>query len=231
MVYQGLGGTQTGSDTLNNWVRSSFVYKTNPSQSNFRMTFRNNAPGGGGNDWAIDDISIRTCYPNMVYSPSANPSVCAGRTLTISDTVRSYYNVYIYYKWQRSTNGGVTWTDLAGSSGVATTVWDVPSNSYQYVNSYTLPPSATTLANNGDLYRMVVATNAANLAGSCNYSDVSPVTLTILNTCRDIDDDNDGIPDYVEFNNPVALQDADGDLYLTGTIQLTRCILIIMPIL
>ncbi|MBK7308153.1 MAG: T9SS type A sorting domain-containing protein [Chitinophagaceae bacterium] len=202
LVYQGLGGTQTGSDTLNNWVRRSFVFKTDTAQSSFRVTFRNNAPGGGGNDWAIDDISIRTCYPNMTYSPSANPTVCAGQTLTISDTVRSYYNVYIYYKWQRSTDGGTNWVDLAGSSGVATLI--PVGGLFQFVNSYTLPPSATTPANNGDLYRMVVATTATNLANGCNYSDLIPVTL-IVNNCIDIDDDNDGIPDYVEFNNPLAL--------------------------
>jgi len=205
LVYQGLGGTQTGSDTLNNWVRRSFVFKTDTTQSNFRVTFRNNAPGGGGNDWAIDDISIRTCYPNMTYSPSASPTVCAGQTLTISDTVTSYYNVYIYYKWQRSTDGGTNWVDIAGTSGIATLT---PVGSlYQFVNAYTLPPSATTPANNGDLYRMVVATTASNLSSGCNYSDITPVTLTVLNNCIDIDDDNDGIPDYVEFNNPLALQD------------------------
>lgn len=209
LVYQGLGGTQTGSDTLNNWVRRSFVFKTSPTQNNFTLTFRNNAPGGGGNDWALDDISIRTCYPNMIYSPSANPSVCAGQTLTITDTVRSYYNVYIYYKWQRSTNGGATWNDIPGTSGVASTTWN--GSTYEYVNSYTLPPSATTPGDNGDQYRMVVATNAINLASvGCNYSDVTPVTITI-NNCIDIDDDNDGIPDYVEFNNPVALQDANSN--------------------
>ncbi len=209
LVYQGLGGTQTGSDTLNKWVKRAFVYKTKPGESSFNISFRNNAPGGGGNDWALDDIMIRTCYPNMIYSPSSSPTVCAGRTLTLTDTVRSYYNVYIYYKWQRSVDAGVSWVDLAGSSGVASTVWN--GSSYEYVSTYTLPPSATTPNNNGDLYRMVVATNAANLAGSCSYSDVTTVTLTVLNNCIDIDDDDDGIPDYVEFNNPVALQDADSD--------------------
>lgn len=210
LIYQGLGGTQTGSDTLNKWVKRSFVYKTSAGQSSFRMTFRNNAPGGGGNDWVMDDISIRTCYPNMTYSPSISPSVCAGRTITLSDTVRSYYNVYIYYKWQRSTDGGTNWVDLPGTNGVASPTMIGPNN-YQYINSYTLPPSATAVSNNGNLYRMVVATNASNLAGSCNYSDVAPVVLTVLNNCKDIDDDNDGIPDYVEFNNPVALQDANGN--------------------
>ena len=210
LLYQGLGGTQTGSDTLNKWVKRSFVYKTKPGETSFVLTFRNNAPGGGGNDWAIDDIGIRTCYPNMSYSPSASPTVCTGRTLTISDTVRSYYNVYIYYKWQRSTNGGATWTDIAGTSGVATPVLIGPNN-YQFINSYTIPPAFTAFTNNGNKYRMVVATNAGNLSGSCNYTDVFPIVLTVLNSCIDIDDDNDGIPDYVEFNNPVALQDANGN--------------------
>ena len=206
--YQGLGGTQRGSDTLNSWVKRAFVFKTTPTQTSFKVTFRNNAPGGGGNDWAIDDISIRTCYPNMTYSPSASPTVCTGMTLTLTDTVRSYYNVYIYYKWQRSLNGGALWSDIAGTNGVATTT--LVGGTYQFVNSYTIPPTFTTLANNGNLYRMVVATNAINLAGTCNYTDATPVTITVAN-CIDIDDDNDGIPDYVEFNSPLALQDADSD--------------------
>ncbi|MGC4100204.1 T9SS type A sorting domain-containing protein [Ferruginibacter sp.] len=211
LVYQGLSGTQTGSDTLNKWVKRSFVYKTGPNQTSFKMSFRNNAPGGGGNDWAVDDISMRTCYPNMIYSPSNTPAVCTGHPLTLSDTVSSYYNVYIYYKWQRSTDGGVTWVDVAGTAGIASPVLVGPNN-YRFVNSYTLPPTATSLSNAGDKYRMVVATNAANLAGvSCNYTDVAPVTISIINTCIDIDDDNDGIPDYVEFNNPLALQDANGN--------------------
>jgi uncharacterized repeat protein (TIGR01451 family) len=37
-------------------------------------------------------------------------------------------------------------------------------------------------------------------------SDTARIAV-IITICIDIDDDNDGIPDYVEFNNPVALQD------------------------
>ena len=204
IVYQGLGigGTQTGSDTLNRWLRKSFVYRTGPSETGFVLTIRNNAPGGGGNDWALDDITLRTCYPNMSYSPSVTPTVCANSTITIRDTVRSYYNTYIEYKWQRSTDGGSNWVDIAGTTATATPV--VVNGMYQFIATYTVPPVFTTLANTGDLYRVVVATTVANLSGTCNYSDVIPVALTI-NNCVDIDDDNDGIPDYVEFNNPLAL--------------------------
>ncbi len=46
----------------------------------------------------------------------------------------------------------------------------------------------------------------AHFAGSAGCADTAKITV-IITGCPDIDDDNDGIPDYVEFNNPIALQD------------------------
>jgi hypothetical protein len=206
ILHQGVGVARTASDTVNGWVRRSFVFKTDSTQNNFRLTIRNNAPGGGGNDWVLDDISIRTCFPNMTYSPSLLPPTCAGSSLTIRDTVRSYYNTYKYYKWQRF-NGSI-WVDIAGTASSTTPV--LIGGFYQFVASYVIPPSMTTPSNNGDRYRLMVATNTTNLNNGCGYSDIIPIQITV-NICIDIDDDNDGIPDYVETNNPVALQ------YTAGT--------------
>ncbi len=179
--YQGLGGTQTGSDSLNKWIKKAFVYKTQPGETSITLSFRNNAPGGGGNDWAIDDIGIRTCYPSMTYAPSPNPTLCKNNPYTVYDTITSYYNTYTYYKWQRSTDGGVTWVDIAGASGTGTPVWN--GTAYQYVVNYTIPSAFTTAGNNGDMYRIVVATTASNLAsGSCFYTSTQPIQITII-TC------------------------------------------------
>ncbi len=41
-------------------------------------------------------------------------------------------------------------------------------------------------------------------------SDTARIQV-IITPCPDIDDDNDGIPDYVEFDDPVALQDANSN--------------------
>ena len=41
-------------------------------------------------------------------------------------------------------------------------------------------------------------------------SDTARIQV-IITPCPDIDDDNDAIPDYVEFNDPVALQDANSN--------------------
>lgn len=154
------------------WVKKGFTFLTGPSQTSFTLKFFNNAPGGGGNDWALDDISVATCSPNMAYSPSVNPTICWGNSLVLYDTVRSYFNNYTYYKWQRSTNNGATWTDVTTPGGPASPVWNATLNAWQYVQSYTVPPAATQLSDSADLYRMVVATTSPNLSNAnCRFTD------------------------------------------------------------
>jgi uncharacterized repeat protein (TIGR01451 family) len=46
--------------------------------------------------------------------------------------------------------------------------------------------------------------------GPGNCDDTIRINIYISG-CPDIDDDNDGLPDYLELNNPLALADADGD--------------------
>ncbi|RYZ45634.1 MAG: T9SS type A sorting domain-containing protein, partial [Chitinophagaceae bacterium] len=85
-----------------------------------------------------------------------------------------------YYKWQRSTDGGTTWTDIAGATGVGAPVWN--GSTWQYVTSYTLTPPFTQLANNGNKYRVVVGTTAANMLNTnCNFTDgVAIITLNVI---------------------------------------------------
>lgn len=58
----------------------------------------------------------------------------------------------------------------------------------------------------------VTATNVfwAYFSNGAGCSDTARIQVNIT-SCPDIDDDNDGIPDYVEFNDPVALQDANSN--------------------
>ena len=163
------------------WMKKGFVFKTKLGQTSMNVSIRNNAPGGGGNDWAIDDIAIATCLPTMKYSPSNTPNVCAGNAITIYDTVRSFFNNYTYYKWQRSTDGGTTWVDVSLPTGPVIPVWN--GTAWQYVSSYTIPPAFTTLANNGNKYRLIVATSLTNLSDvNCRSTDPSTIiTLNVVN--------------------------------------------------
>lgn len=50
----------------------------------------------------------------------------------------------------------------------------------------------------------------AYFSNGAGCSDTVRINM-IITPCPDIDDDNDGIPDYVEFNDPRALQDANSN--------------------
>ncbi|HEU4472215.1 MAG TPA: T9SS type A sorting domain-containing protein [Flavisolibacter sp.] len=174
------GTTPSGSDATNMWVKRGFTYLTGPSETGFTLTIRNNAPGGGGNDWAMDDLSIATCLPTMRYSPRLNPTTCRDNEVLIIDTVRSYFNSYRHFKWQRSTDGGSNWNDVPGATGTANPAWN--GSEYEYITHYYVPPANTTLSNNGDRYRVVVSTTASNLSnGNCQVTDgVSVINLSVL---------------------------------------------------
>ncbi|MEI9811010.1 MAG: T9SS type A sorting domain-containing protein [Bacteroidota bacterium] len=163
------------------WVKKGFTILTGTGQTSFTLKFFNNAPGGGGNDWALDDITVATCLPNMKYSPSITPNVCRSSPLTIYDTVRSFFNNYVYYKWQRSTDGGNNWTDVTAPAGPAVPYWN--GSAWEYVSSYTIPPALTLAANSGDKYRLIVATTSDNLAdNNCRSTDASNiVTINVIN--------------------------------------------------
>lgn len=169
-------------DTLG-WQKKGFVFKTDSTQTTATFSIRNNSQGGGGNDWALDDIAVATCFPGMTYSPSNNPNICENNTITITDTVRSIFNNYVLYKWQRwSALTSGPWTDIPGASGTATPV--LVGSTYQFVGSYVIPTTDATAANAGDQYRLVVASTSSNLSGtSCSYTDPTNITINILLNC------------------------------------------------
>lgn len=169
----------TGYLDTGGWEKKGFLFRTGPSQDSMTFSIRNNGQGGGGNDWVMDDITITTCLPTMSYSPSVTPNVCEGNALTIHDTIRSYFDNYVHYIWQRSTDGGTNWMDVtAASTGTPALI----GGSYQYVASYTIPPANSTLADSADLYRVIVATTSTNLGDlSCQVTDqTNIITLSVL---------------------------------------------------
>lgn len=175
-AVDGVDYYSTGEVDITGWEKRGFVFRTGPTQTSATFTIRTNSQGGGGNDWAMDDITVTTCLPTMNYTPSATQNFCIGSTPTITNTIRSFYNSYTHYKWQRRPASG-TWGDIAGATGSASPT--LVSGEWEYTASYTIPNTNTTLANNGDQYRMIVSTVAANLSdANCQVTDgVSMVTL------------------------------------------------------
>lgn len=72
---------QTGElarGTAPKWVRYSAVFTIPPSQTTLNLTMIDNAPGGCGNDFALDDITFRECVKQkaiVTTSPKKPPAV------------------------------------------------------------------------------------------------------------------------------------------------------------
>jgi hypothetical protein len=159
------------------WTKKGFTYLTGAAQTSFTLSIRNNSPGGGGNDWAVDDVNLSTCVPDLLLKYNPEIKICKNSLIDLSATVRCYFPNYTYYKWQKSTDNGVTWIDTGvngvGSPGLVGGQWE-------YTVAY--PTFIGTMADSGHRYRAVVATTAANLNNiNCNYSNNTNTFLNIIN--------------------------------------------------
>ncbi|UKT64844.1 T9SS type B sorting domain-containing protein [Pedobacter mucosus] len=99
------------------WNRFQGMFSTG-NETEVVLRMRSNNPGGDGNDFGLDDITIRPCIP--IITPSINHqssaiNTCEGTTETFNLSVEvsdGYSNPK--YQWQR--NSGSGWADITGES-------------------------------------------------------------------------------------------------------------------
>ena len=161
------------------WIKRGFIFVTGPAQTSFTMRVYNNAPGGGGNDWALDDISVATCLPELQFFPTASNQLCRNSVVEVSSTVNTFYDNYKYYQWERSTDGGTSWHAAPLKTGVDSFLFTYSGSDYTSTVYY--PQFIATVMDNGNLYRLKIATTIANLSNNnCNtYSAAEIVTINI----------------------------------------------------
>lgn len=155
------------------WEKRGFIYKTGPTETSFKITIKNNAAGGGGNDWVLDDIMLATCYPEQIMSPDDEVEVCVGGVVDLKNTVISYFDNYTHYQWERSKDG-VNWTSV-GMGGEATP--ELVNGMWEYTVSYAF---FSAKADSGYSYRVKVATTADNLInGNCIVQNTGSVLVRV----------------------------------------------------
>ena len=122
-----------------NWQQYGLVFTTPPGVTEIVLRMRNTAPGGCGNDLALDDITFRPCGPQVQAgitgagtTDKASFCVDAQTTLQLDGAISVGYNGP-RYQWQESKDSGKTWNDLPGE--ITTSYTRNPSvlaGSYQY---------------------------------------------------------------------------------------------------
>ncbi len=119
------------------WNQYGTFFKTPVGTNTVVLRITNNAPGGCGNDLALDDITFRPCGPTVVTTvrnqPATNIAVCegdAGSFILDASSTNGFAGSTI--QWQVSTDSGKVWNDIAGAQSVSYTRQPTAAGSYQY---------------------------------------------------------------------------------------------------
>ncbi len=124
-----LGSYQTGNiieTSTPEWNKYGLIFTTTASTSQVVLKIINNAPGGNGNDLALDDITFRPCGPTIqtgINGSDAPLLVCEGQssTLMLSAKVSGGYTNPAY-QWQMSDNSN-QWVDIQGANSSTSQVF------------------------------------------------------------------------------------------------------------
>lgn len=176
VALNGIDHYSTGQVDTVGWTKKGFTFKTGPTQESISISVRNNASGGGGNDWALDDIFLRTCNPNLTMLPSNIATICDGDQVNVSCVVKSFFDNYTHYSWEKSTDNGATWVNT-GVSGTATAV-DNGNNEYEYQAFF--PSFLGHEVDDGNRYRIKVASTSDNLSDvNCSFLNTTTIDVNV----------------------------------------------------
>ena len=128
------------------WQTYGFTFTTEPGQTTMKLTLRNNAPGGIGNDLALDNISFRACGPEALILPREIANICEdGSPIQLNATVNGDQFDTPAVQWQESFDEGATWQDIPGAGQQAYLHDKLAAGFYYY--RYTVANSPDNLAN------------------------------------------------------------------------------------
>ena len=107
-------------DAFPTWRQYGLFFETPGNASSVVVRITNNAPGGCGNDIALDDITFRPCGPRVTaginVSGDTSVSVCEGDTTSflINGVYSAGYDNPVF-QWQVSNDNGTSWNDIPGA--------------------------------------------------------------------------------------------------------------------
>ncbi|MFT7604856.1 MAG: gliding motility-associated-like protein [Saprospiraceae bacterium] len=128
------------------WNSYGFTFVTEPGQTTVVLSLQNNAPGGIGNDLAIDNITFRPCGPLAQILPEEIESICEdGQPATLVATITGNQYDTPAFQWQESFDQGLTWSDIPGANMSTFLHTNLSSGFYYY--RYLLANDLSNLAN------------------------------------------------------------------------------------
>lgn len=113
-LIDGVIGYSTGGIPQDeDWHTYGYTFVTGPGQFAVTLSLRNNAPGGTGNDLALDNISFKACGPESALSVNMPGKICENEIFPLLTAHIDADTGAI--QWQRSDDLAISWTDIPGA--------------------------------------------------------------------------------------------------------------------
>ncbi|WP_222538905.1 gliding motility-associated C-terminal domain-containing protein [Pedobacter polysacchareus] len=145
------------------WKQYGGLFNTPDGVNRIKIRIINNAPGGAGNDLAIDDITFRACGTKITTSIDNIPNqttkaVCENEPISLSITSSTEGSNTLQYLWQ--TKNGETWRDLNEETNPQITI------------------NTSGLSTGNNEYRVLVAEPSNFGAPACRTAS-APIIITV----------------------------------------------------
>jgi len=151
------------------WHTYGFTFTTGPGQFSIKLTLQNNAPGGIGNDLALDNISFKACGPESSVTISPLGKICEN---SLFPELTAHIDADTgALQWQVRTDFS-SWMDIPGETMRTHQVEQLAAGSYYFRYLY----SSTTSGLMNPKCRIV---------SDVILVEVVPVTFTIRDTICD----------------------------------------------
>ncbi len=120
-----------------NWHTYGFTFMTQPGQTSLKLSLRNNAPGGSGNDLALDNISFRACGPSAFVNTEQRLFLCESEN-NPTEIIAEITAQNQVLQWQFSLDS-LVWEDIPGENDLSILhdIFDVGVYYYRYITAGT----------------------------------------------------------------------------------------------
>jgi gliding motility-associated-like protein len=147
------------------WKQFGFFFRTPAGVSDIVLRMVNNAPGGCGNDLAVDDITFRPCGPQLLPTVTGEAvndiQICKGtdRSFSFNCSVSGGFTNPVF-QWQQQYNES-GWTNIPGATQAS------------YMANFPVNTAAGTYQ-----FRLTVAEDGNQNSAQCTISSI-PITVIV----------------------------------------------------
>ncbi|WP_407556394.1 T9SS type B sorting domain-containing protein [Winogradskyella sp. 4-2091] len=183
LLASGTTGNIFGT-TATDWNQYALVFQSTIGQTSVVLKMINNAPGGCGNDLAIDDIVFKSCGDSIDVNDgtsSNSVTLCSTQTPYSEIITAAPDNVVFndhFYQWQFSTDN-LNWVDIPSETSASISVIDIITTTYYRAKVAEYPSN---LNNNdcitfSDVYEIIINQAPPEPATECwetaTFSDLT----------------------------------------------------------